>query len=135
MSLLGLVGFARRPAVARPPHAGGDASMSLVRLTGVGKRYQSRRDGGYEALRDFDLEVEPGEFFCLLGTSGCGKTTVLNLVAGFEQATSGAVEIGGRAITGPGSDRAVVFQGDDSLYPWLTALGNVEFGLRMRRMP
>jgi NitT/TauT family transport system ATP-binding protein len=109
--------------------------MSLVRLAAVSKRYESRRGGGYDAVRDFDLNVDAGEFFCLLGTSGCGKTTVLNLIAGFEQATSGAVEIGGRAISGPGADRAVVFQGDDSLYSWLTALGNVEFGLRMQGIP
>ena len=86
----------------------------------------------YVAVRDFNLDIEQGQFFCLLGTSGCGKTTVLNMVAGFEQATSGTIEISGKAIRGPGADRGVVFQGDDSLYPWLSALGNVEFGLKMR---
>ena len=89
----------------------------------------------YVAVRDFELDIEAGEFFCLLGTSGCGKTTVLNMLAGFEPPTSGDIRIGGRAIDGPGRDRGVVFQGDDSLYPWLTALGNVEFGLRMRGVP
>src|SRR5262249_10006113 len=89
----------------------------------------------YVAVRDFALEIEAGEFFCLLGTSGCGKTTVLNMIAGFELATSGSVEIAGRAIESPGADRGVVFQSDDSLYPWLSALGNVEFGLRMRGLP
>jgi NitT/TauT family transport system ATP-binding protein len=86
----------------------------------------------YVAVRDFSLDIAPGEFFCLLGTSGCGKTTVLNMVAGFESATSGDIRVGGSAIDGPGADRGVVFQGDDSLYSWLTALGNIEFGLRMR---
>jgi NitT/TauT family transport system ATP-binding protein len=122
-------------AANEPPEAGRPcprATAPLVRLSGVGKRYRSRRGPEYDALRGFDLEVSPGEFFCLLGTSGCGKTTVLNLIAGFEQPTDGTIEIDGRAITGPGRDRAVVFQGDDSLYPWLTALGNVEFGLKMR---
>jgi NitT/TauT family transport system ATP-binding protein len=129
----------REPASTVPadrPSGSGDlpASMAapLVRLSGVGKHYRSRRGPEYEALRDFDLEVAPGEFFCLLGTSGCGKTTVLNMVAGFERATSGDIRIGGIAIDGPGADRGVVFQGDDSLYGWLSALGNVEFGLRMR---
>jgi len=106
--------------------------VPLVRLASVGKTYRSMQGADYTAVRDFDLDIESGEFFCLLGTSGCGKTTVLNMVAGFEHATSGTIEIGGRAIEGPGADRGVVFQGDDSLYPWLTALGNIEFGLKMR---
>jgi NitT/TauT family transport system ATP-binding protein len=106
--------------------------LALVQLTNVGKVYRSMQGSDYVAVRDFSLDIAPGEFFCLLGTSGCGKTTVLNMVAGFESATSGDIRIGGTAINGPGADRGVVFQGDDSLYSWLTALGNVEFGLRMR---
>jgi NitT/TauT family transport system ATP-binding protein len=108
--------------------------LALVRLSQVGKTYRSLQGGDYTAVRAFDLEIQAGEFFCLLGTSGCGKTTVLNMVAGFERASTGIIEIGGRAIEGPGADRGVVFQGDDSLYGWLTALGNIEFGLRMRGM-
>jgi NitT/TauT family transport system ATP-binding protein len=106
--------------------------VALVRLSGVSKVFRSLQGKDYVALRDFALEIEAGEFFCLLGTSGCGKTTVLNLVAGFERPTAGAVEIAGHAIEGPGADRGVVFQGDDSLYSWLSAAGNVEFGMRMR---
>jgi NitT/TauT family transport system ATP-binding protein len=106
--------------------------VALVQLANVSKVYRSLRGSPYEAVRGFSLDIEPGEFFCLLGTSGCGKTTVLNMVAGFEPATSGEIRIGGAAIGGPGADRGVVFQGDDSLYSWLSALGNVEFGLRMR---
>src|SRR5260221_10870791 len=108
--------------------------MALVRLNKVGKVFRSLQGSDYVAVRDFDLDIADGEFFCLLGTSGCGKTTVLNMVAGFERASTGIIEIGGRAIEGPGADRGVVFQGDDSLYGWLTALGNIEFGLRMRGM-
>jgi NitT/TauT family transport system ATP-binding protein len=106
--------------------------LALVRLTGVSKTFRSMQGSDYVAVRDLALDIEAGEFFCLLGTSGCGKTTVLNMIAGFELATSGSVEIAGRAIESPGADRGVVFQSDDSLYPWLSALGNVEFGLRMR---
>jgi NitT/TauT family transport system ATP-binding protein len=109
--------------------------LALVRLSGVAKVYRSMHGGDYVAVRDLELDIEAGGFFCLLGTSGCGKTTILNMVAGFEAATSGKIEIAGRTIRGPGADRGVVFQGDDSLYPWLSALGNVEFGLRMRRLP
>jgi NitT/TauT family transport system ATP-binding protein len=126
------------------PDLGSDGRMSvaarsvvlaLVRLTGVSKTFRSLQGSDYVAVRDLTLDIEAGEFFCLLGTSGCGKTTVLNMIAGFELATSGSVEIAGRAIGSPGADRGVVFQSDDSLYPWLSALGNVEFGLRMRGLP
>jgi len=106
--------------------------MPLVQLAGVSKVYRSLKGTDYTAVRDFSLDIQQGEFFCLLGTSGCGKTTVLNMVAGFEPASAGQISIAGRPIVGPAADRGVVFQGDDSLYGWLTALGNVEFGLRMR---
>jgi NitT/TauT family transport system ATP-binding protein len=109
--------------------------MSLVQLAGVSKVFRSLKGTDYTAVRDFSLEIQQGEFFCLLGTSGCGKTTVLNMVAGFEPSTTGTISIAGRPIVGPAADRGVVFQGDDSLYGWLTALGNVEFGLRMRGIP
>jgi len=109
--------------------------MSLVQLAGVSKVYRSLKGTDYTAVRDFSLDIQQGEFFCLLGTSGCGKTTVLNMVAGFEPASAGSITIAGHPIVGPAADRGVVFQGDDSLYGWLTALGNVEFGLRMRGLP
>ena len=82
-------------------------------------------------LKGLSLEIERGELFCLLGPSGCGKTTVLNLLAGFEQPAGGAIQVDGRPVTAPGVERTVVFQGDDSLYAWLTAVENVEFGLRL----
>ena len=82
-------------------------------------------------LKGLSLEIERGELFCLLGPSGCGKTTVLNLLAGFEQPAGGAIQVAGRPVTAPGVERTVVFQGDDSLYTWLTAVENVEFGLRL----
>ena len=106
--------------------------MALVQLAQVSKVYRSLKGSDYVAVRDFSLDIEAGEFFCLLGTSGCGKTTVLNMVAGFETVSAGDIRVGGKPIAGPAADRGVVFQGDDSLYGWLSALGNVEFGLRMR---
>ena len=106
----------------------------LVQLAGVSKVYRSLSGSDYVAVQDFSLDIREGEFFCLLGTSGCGKTTVLNMVAGFEPASAGTIRLGDRLIAGPAADRGVVFQGDDSLYGWLTALGNVEFGLRMSGM-
>ncbi len=109
--------------------------MAFVQLTDVSKIYRSLQGSDYVAVRDFSLDIEAGEFFCLLGTSGCGKTTVLNMVAGFEPVSAGAIRISGHPIAGPAADRGVVFQGDDSLYGWLSALGNIEFGLRMRGIP
>ena len=82
-------------------------------------------------LAGVSLELRKGEFFCLLGPSGCGKTTMLNLLASFERPTAGRITVDGRAVTGPGLDRVVIFQGDDSLLPWRTAAENVGFGLEI----
>jgi NitT/TauT family transport system ATP-binding protein len=108
--------------------------MSLVSFRGVTKIYRSLQGVDYPAVERFELDIEAGEFFCLLGPSGCGKTTMLKMLAGFEAPTSGQIVMEGRLVTGASRDRGVVFQGDDSLYGWLTAVENVEFGLRMRRV-
>src|SRR3990172_8076770 len=84
------------------------------------------------ALRDVSFTVGPSEFLCLVGQSGCGKTTLLNLVAGFLTPTKGEVLIRGKAVTGKGFDRGVVFQDFAQLFPWRTAQRNVEFGLEMK---
>ena len=106
--------------------------MSLVCFRDVQKTYRSLQGVEDVAVDRFALDIEAGEFFCLLGPSGCGKTTVLKMLAGFEAPTSGEILMEGRPVTGASRDRGVVFQGDDSLYGWLTAVENVEFGLRMR---
>jgi NitT/TauT family transport system ATP-binding protein len=107
----------------------------LVSFRDVGKTYRSLQGVDDRAVEHFSLDIEAGEFFCLLGPSGCGKTTVLKMLAGFEAPTAGEILMDGRPVTGANRDRAVVFQGDDSLYGWLTAVENVEFGLRMRHVP
>ena len=107
-------------------------SGKTISLADVRHSFAPHRPGAapVEVLRPTTTEVRSEQFVALLGPSGCGKTTVLNMVAGFEPVSSGDIRIDGRPIAGPAADRGVVFQGDDSLYPWLTALGNVEFGRR-----
>jgi len=107
----------------------------LLAFRDVQKTYRSLQGVDDMAVEHFDVEIEAGEFFCLLGPSGCGKTTVLKMLAGFEAPTAGEILMQGRPVTGASRDRGVVFQGDDSLYGWLTAVENVEFGLRMRHVP
>ena len=86
------------------------------------------------ALVDINLQVEEGEFLCLLGPSGCGKSTLLKIIAGLIPATSGRIAINGKPVSGPGPERAVVFQ-DYALFPWMTVRDNVEFGLEARKLP
>lgn len=85
--------------------------------------------GEFTALKDVDLKIQKGEFVSLIGHSGCGKSTVLNIVAGLYQATIGGVILNGKEVTQPGPERAVVFQ-NHSLLPWLTVYGNVELAVK-----
>ena len=90
--------------------------------------------GGVEALNDISLDIQKGRLTTLLGPSGCGKTTLLKIIAGLIEATRGEVRVGGRPVTGPGPERAFVFQ-DFALMPWATVLRNVAFGLELRGVP
>lgn len=85
--------------------------------------------GPFTALKGVDLKIDKGEFVSLIGHSGCGKSTVLNVVAGLYQATSGGVILNGKEVNEPGPERAVVFQ-NHSLLPWLTAYENVELAVK-----
>ena len=96
-------------------------------MRGIGKTYE----GGVEALRDIDLDFPTGALTALLGPSGCGKTTLLKIIAGLLEPSRGEVRVNGRPVTGPGPERAFVFQ-DFALMPWATVLRNVAFGLELR---
>ena len=85
--------------------------------------------GPFCALKNVDLKIKKGEFVSLIGHSGCGKSTVLNIVAGLHQATRGGVVLNGKEVSTPGPERAVVFQ-NHSLLPWLTAYENVELAVK-----
>jgi NitT/TauT family transport system ATP-binding protein len=89
-------------------------------------------DTGYlTVLKDISFSVEKGELICIIGRSGCGKTTLLNILAGFLPASKGRILLNGRPISTPGPDRCVVFQ-DHALFPWLTVRENIAFGTRRR---
>lgn len=94
-----------------------------VQLERVSMRFTTR-NGSFEALRNIDLSIKQGEFVSIIGHSGCGKSTVLNLVAGLLQPSDGLLFCAGREIGGPGPERAVVFQ-NHSLLPWLTCFDNI----------
>ncbi|MCD7814057.1 MAG: ABC transporter ATP-binding protein [Lachnospiraceae bacterium] len=83
-----------------------------------------------ETLKDISLTVEDGEFVCIVGPSGCGKSTLLNIVAGLDTPSSGDLFINGKAITGAGADRVMMFQ-EHALYPWLNVMDNVKFGMKL----
>jgi ABC-type nitrate/sulfonate/bicarbonate transport system ATPase subunit len=105
----------------------------ILTVRGVTKRF-AVGDDEVEALAPVDLTIPQGEFVCLIGASGCGKSTLLRIIAGFEEPTTGEASIDGNAITGPGSDRGMVFQ-DYALFPWMTVRENISFGPRQRQLP
>ncbi|MGY8829171.1 MAG: ATP-binding cassette domain-containing protein, partial [Pseudomonadales bacterium] len=90
----------------------------FVELTQVGKHFDTKK-GRFQALTDVNLSIAKGEFVTLIGHSGCGKSTVLNLIAGLLEASEGGLICNGREIDGPGPERGVVFQ-NHSLLPWMT---------------
>lgn len=119
-----------RMTVETTPDSTAENAEHRVTVAGVSHWYSATVEDVH-ALHDINLNIEHGEFVCVVGTSGCGKTTLLQLLAGFVRPTQGAIEIGGESITGPDPTRGVVFQ-QPTLYPWLSVRQNVSFGPRMR---
>ncbi|MHB2170052.1 ABC transporter ATP-binding protein [Alsobacter sp. R-9] len=119
---------AAQPAPPSPAVAA-TSPRAIVEVKGITKTYA----GGIEALSGITLDFPEGRLTTLLGPSGCGKTTLLKIIAGLIPATSGTVIVDGRQVTGPGPERAFVFQ-DFALMPWASVLRNVAFGLELRGM-
>ena len=104
----------------------------FIEITGLTKRFPALKGG--EQLTVFEnsnFSIKKGEFVCIIGHSGCGKSTIMNILAGLDTPTEGGIIMGGKEISGPSLDRGVVFQ-NYSLLPWLSALKNVIFGVRAR---
>jgi nitrate/nitrite transport system ATP-binding protein len=105
-------------------------AQPFLRVEALAKTF-STAGGELTVFDKVDFGIERGEFVCIIGHSGCGKTTILNVLAGLEQPSSGYVFMDGREVSGPGLERGVVFQGH-ALMPWLSVLGNVSFAVRSR---
>jgi NitT/TauT family transport system ATP-binding protein len=111
-----------------------DGQAAKLSARGVTKTFRNARGDVVSALGEVNLDITPGEFVCLIGPSGCGKTTLLNLFAGLDRPDTGAISMDGAPVTGPGPDRAVLFQ-DPALFPWLSVVANVKFALELIGVP
>ena len=106
----------------------------MLEINDLSIEYPARKGPPNLALENVSLAIEPGEFVVALGASGCGKTTLLNTIAGFIPPTRGEILLEGKLVEGPGYERGVVFQ-KHALMPWMNVIENVEFGLRLRKVP
>lgn len=106
------------------------ATAPKLSTIGLSKTFR-KGDLEIEALRDVSLSIREGEFVSVVGASGCGKTTFLRILDGLIKATSGSVKVNDKDVTGPGHDRAFVFQ-QDGLMPWRTVRANAAFGMEIR---
>ncbi|MCV0370015.1 ABC transporter ATP-binding protein [Filomicrobium sp.] len=107
-------------------------SRSFIEVSQLAKRFPGPKDGQpLTVFENADFTIERGEFVCIIGHSGCGKSTIMNILAGLDEPTEGGIIMDGKEISGPSLERGVVFQ-NYSLLPWLSALKNVMFGVRAR---
>ncbi len=111
-----------------------ETEETVVSVRDVNRTFSTDEGASNTVLDGVNLEVRKNECVVIIGPSGCGKSTLLNIIAGFDRPTSGSVTVGGKAVTSPGPDRAVVFQ-DYALLPWLNTIDNVALGLKLAGVP
>jgi len=105
--------------------------MAFLEVQRLERHYAAAGGGKASVFQDVNFSIEQGEFVCIIGHSGCGKTTILNILAGLDAASAGVVVMDRREVAGPSLDRGVVFQGH-ALMPWLSAMSNIAFAVRSR---
>ena len=110
------------------------SGRAILAIDGLSRTFRSPDAGSVTALKDVSLSVEEGEFVSIVGASGSGKSTLLRIVDGLLPASSGTVAVEGRPVSGPGPDRAFVFQ-HDNLLPWRSVIDNVTYGLDLAGVP
>lgn len=102
---------------------------NMIECRGVCKSFETP-EGEHQVIKDLNMAAKENEFLVLFGPGQCGKTTIMNLIAGFEPASEGSMTFLGKEISKPGPERGVVFQ-STALFPWMTTMGNVEYGLKI----
>ncbi|HQR74352.1 MAG TPA: ABC transporter ATP-binding protein, partial [Sulfurovum sp.] len=103
--------------------------QKFLHLENIEKRFPIQGKNDYIAVTDVNLEIKKNEIVSIIGHSGCGKSTLLNMISGLDKETNGYIFLKGKVITGPGPDRAVVFQ-NHSLLPWLSVYENIEMAVK-----
>lgn len=106
----------------------------IIDCKALSKTFYAQDGSAFKVVDSIDLQVRENEFLVLFGPGQCGKTTIINLIAGLTPATGGSVAVEGKTVREAGPDRGVVYQ-SVALFPWFTTLGNVEYGLKMRGVP
>ncbi|GLQ37135.1 nitrate/sulfonate/bicarbonate ABC transporter ATP-binding protein [Rhizobium albus] len=106
-------------------------TQPFLEIDGLAKRFPGSKGEQLTVFENVNFDIQKGEFVCIIGHSGCGKSTIMNVLAGLDEPTEGVVTMDGKEVSGPSLDRGVVFQ-NYSLLPWLTALKNVMFGVKAR---
>lgn len=105
--------------------------VKVIETVNLAKTFHSRSGPQTDVFTNLNFDVRAGEFVCLIGHSGCGKTTLLNMLGGLDEPTHGSILVDNKEISGPSLDRAMVFQ-SHALMPWMTAVGNVRFAVSSR---